>query len=252
MRVCHTIACCLLLAVAGCRTKAQDQPEAAGEPTATAAFVETFDTAELNETRWKVTRENDFQESKVDLVDGRLRMRAATIGTDDKTVKFQGVRSAQPLSLRQPFELSFELDWNNQANGCYLTAGVFLCPTATDGNPADEKDWWKLEYVGVPPGKNARAWVSARRTGGERVLYDEGWPAKQRTGRKIGVQQVTIRWQGDELTVVENGKPLWQTDWKGFGFPTAHLYLQMSSHSNYPPREVFFDEVTVARSSTRR
>jgi hypothetical protein len=225
----------------GCRVHAQ--PPA--DPEALGTLHDDFAAKTLNPGRWRVTRKNDFQESKVDVVNGRLRMRAATIGTDDKTVKFHGVRTARPLSLRQPFVLSFELDWNNQANGCYLTAGVFLCPTATDGNPADEKDWWKLEYVGVPPGKNARAWVSARSRGGERVLYDEGWPAKQKTGRRIGKQAVTIRWRSDKLTVVENGKTLWQTDWKGFGFPTAHLYLQMSSHSNYPAREVFFDEVTV-------
>jgi len=205
-----------------------------------------FSGERLNPDLWRVTRKNDFQESKIDVVDGRLRLRAATIGTDDKTVKFHGVRSAQPVSLRQPFELSFELDWNNQANGCYLTTGIFLCPTATDGNPADEKDWWKLEYVGVPPGKNARAWVSARSKGGERVLYDEGWPTKQRTGRKIGKQAVTIRWQHDRLTIVENEKTLWETDWS-VTWPNAYLYLQMSSHSNYPAREVFFDGVVVRR-----
>ena len=234
-----------LLLASGCavrNVRAQPPPEAQ----ALSTLTESFSAKALDPTVWVVTRKNDFQESKVDLVNGRLRMRAATIGTDDKTVKFHGVRSAQPVSLRQPFELSFELDWNNQANGCYLTAGVFLCPTATDGNPGAEKDWWKLEYIGVPPGKNARAWVSARANGGERVLYDEGWPAKQRIGRKIGEQAVTIRWRSDKLTVVENGKTLWQTDWKSFRFPTAYLFLQMSSHSNYPAREVFFDEVAVA------
>jgi len=233
-----------LLLASGCavrNVRAQPPPEAQ----ALSTLTESFSAKALDPTVWVVTRKNDFQESKVDLVNGRLRMRAATIGTDDKTVKFHGVRSAQPVSLRQPFELSFELDWNNQANGCYLTAGVFLCPTATDGNPGAEKDWWKLEYIGVPPGKNARAWVSARANGGERVLYDEGWPAKQRIGRKIGKQAVTIRWQHDRLTIVENEKTLWETDWS-VTWPNAYLYLQMSSHSNYPAREVFFDEVAVA------
>lgn len=229
----------------GCQTHAQ--PPADAEALRT--FHDDFSGEMLNQDLWRVTRKNDFQVSKVDVVNGRLRLRAATLGTDDKTVKFHGVRTALPVSLRQPFELSFTLDWNNQANGCYLTAGIFLCPTATDGNPADEKDWWKLEYIGVPPGKNGRAWGSTRRNGGERVLYDEGWPAKQRTGRKIGRQKVMVRWQNDELTVVENGETLWQTKWEGFGFPTAYLYLQMSSHSNYPAREVFFDGVVVRRAA---
>jgi hypothetical protein len=215
----------------------------------TGALSEGFGGKSLDKRVWALTKRNDFQESKVDLVNGRLRMRAATLGTDDRTAKFHGVRTVEPVSLRQPFELSFEVDWGNQANGCYLTAGVFLCPTATGGNPGDEKDWWKLEYLGVPPGRNARAWVSAKTRGGERVLYDEGWPVKQKTGRKIGKQRVSIRWQGGKLSVIENGKALWQTDWKSFGFTGAYLYLQMSSHSNYPPREVFFDEVSVRAGS---
>lgn len=102
-------------------------------------------------------------------------------------------------------------------------------------------------YVGVPPGRNARAWVSVRAHGGERVLYDEGWPEKQRTGRKIGRQAVKIRWQGDKLSLLESDRVLWETQWPRFGFPQAYLYLQMSSHSNYPAREVFFDHVQVRK-----
>ena len=52
-----------------------------------------FSGERLNPDLWRVTRKNDFQESKIDVVDGRLRLRAATIGTDDKTVKFHGVRT---------------------------------------------------------------------------------------------------------------------------------------------------------------
>lgn len=244
MKALTAIACLTSLGLFGCGIEeAQAQPPA--EAQAFITLTDPFSGKALDPSVWVVTRKNDFQESRIDLVNGRLRMRAATLGADDKTVKFHGVRTAKPISLRQPFQLSFELDWNEQANGCYLTAGIFLCPTATDGNPGDEKDWWNFEYVGVPPGKNARAWVRVRRKGGQRILYDEGWPTKQRTGRKIGKQAVSIRWQDDRLTVVENGKELWRTDWREFGFSSAHLYLQMSSHSNYPPREVFFDDVSV-------
>jgi len=99
----------------------------------------------------------------------------------------------------------------------------------------------------VPPGKNARAWISRRVNGGKQVLYNEGWPEKQRTGRKIGQQTVKIRWQDDRLRVIENGQVLWEAAWESFGFPQAYLYLQMSSHGNYPARELFFDDVSVAR-----
>ena len=238
-------ACGVICGCAVHSTPAQPPPEAQ----ALNSLDETFSGTALDKDRWIVTRKNDFQESTMDLVDGRLRLRAATIGTDDKTVKYHGVRTATPIRLRQPFQLSFALDWNNQRNGCYLSAGVFLCPTPTDGNPADEKNWWKFEYVGVPPGRNARAAIWLRSKGGLRLLYNEGWPMKQRTGRKVGRQHVILRWQDDKLTVVENGKKLWESEWKSFGFTTAYLYLQMSSHSNYPAREVFFDNVR-AKSGT--
>jgi hypothetical protein len=221
--------------------RAQPPPEAE----AVSQLKETFAGPALDERVWSVTRQNDFQESTIDVVDERLRLRAATIGTADDTVKYHGVRTVQPLRLSQPMELSFVLDWNDQKNGCYLTAGIVLCPTATDGNPEGEKDWFKFEYIGVPPGQNARAWVSVRAHGGERVLYHEGWPEKQRTGRKIGQQTVKIRWKEDTLSLLENDKVLWETEWQRFDFPQAHLYLQMSSHSNYPPREVFFDNISV-------
>ena len=93
---------------------------------------------------------------------------------------------------------------------------------------------------------NLSPWLSVRAQDSDPkgTLYTEGWPDKQRTGRKVGRQAVTIRWQEGRLTVVENGAVLWQTEWPGFAFPAAYLYLQMSSHSNYPPREVFFDDLS--------
>jgi len=62
-------------------------------------------------------------------------------------------------------ELCFDLDWNNQSNGCYLTASLYLCPTVTTGNPGNEKDWLKFEYVGVPPGRNARCVIATKIAG---------------------------------------------------------------------------------------
>ena len=34
-----------------------------------------------------------------------------------------------------------------------LTGSFYLCPAATSGNPENENDWLKFEYIGVPPGK---------------------------------------------------------------------------------------------------
>ncbi len=239
-----TLAVGALLAVWawGCsRGQAETEPDAP-----VARLSDSFDGPRLDPLTWSITRQNDFQESVVEAVDGRLRLRAATIGTRDDTVKYEGVRSIHPVLLKPPTQVSVVLDWNGQKNGCYLTAGLVLCPTATDGNPEDESDWLKVEYVGVPPGKNGRAWLSERRQGGpERSLYDEGWPATQRTGRAIGRQEVTLTWSEGKLTFAEQGQQLWQGRWAAWDAPSAYLYLQLSSHSNYPPREIFFDDVLV-------
>jgi hypothetical protein len=112
------------------------------------AVRDNFSDGTLNPQLWQITREGDFKESVIDAydidptenVDFRLRLRANTIGTRDDTVKFHGVRSLYNVDFSEGKEISFDIDWNNQSNGCYLTASVYLCPTATNGNPREEKD----------------------------------------------------------------------------------------------------------------
>ena len=241
---------CAVTGAAGCGPRAQEK-EGEAQP-ARAQFRDGFSNETLNEAVWKITRQNDFQESTIDVLEGRLRFRAATIGTDDKTVKFHGVRTVEPVVdfSEGPVEVSFELDWNNQANGCYLTAGVYLCPVANDENPRDEENWLKIEYIGVPPGKNGRCLIATKVDKRLRHLFTEGWPKEQRTGRRIGLQKVRLQIDSDSFKVFENGKLLYKHEGHGLTFTKAHLYLQMSSHSNYPPRQVFFDNVSVGRAST--
>jgi hypothetical protein len=200
----------------------------------------------MGNVQWTVTRSGDFKEAAVDIADGRLRLRASTIGTRDDTVKHLGVRTAKALvDISEPVEVVATIDWNNQANGCYLRATIFLCPTETLGTAADEKDWLKFEYVGVPPGKNGRAALSRRTSGNLRHLFTEGWPTEQRKGRPIGKQQVVLKLDATNIEIIENGKTWWGPKPHGLSWRQAYLYLQMSSHSNYPPREMFFDDVAV-------
>ncbi len=206
---------------------------------------ETFDDKALDEKLWRVTRKHDFQDWKVEVADGRLRLMAATIGTRPETVKWLGIATREPLvDLTRPVEIEFELDWNRQRNGCYLTAGLYLCPVETDA-PKEEPDWLKVEYIGVPPGKNGRCEVASRVRGRLRLLYTEGWPLEQRTGRPLGRMRVKLTISNGRLALRENGKLLFELPKLELGFQKARLYLQMSSHSNYPPRTVFFDNVVV-------
>jgi len=199
--------------------------------------------------RWVATRDGDFAEAVTDIVGGRLRVRVGTIGTRDDTVKHLGIRSATAVvDCSSPVEVAAEIDWNNQANGCYLEASLFLCPTSTDTTAANEKDWLRFEYVGVPPGRNARACLSRRQAGNLRFLYTEGWPQpdpKDRVGRPIGRQNVRLRLDRQNIEIIENGKTLWGPEPHGCDFSQAFLYLDVCSHSNYPPRELFFDNVVV-------
>jgi hypothetical protein len=219
-------------------------PEAAPRP----LFEEAFDAPLSFGGKWAATREGDFSDALTDVLDGRLRVRVGTMGTRDDTVKHLGIRSTgQVVDFATPVEIAAEIDWNDQANGCYLQASLFFCPTATDTTASSEPDWLEFEYVGVPPGRNARA-VVARRSGGQlRMLFTEGWPDKQRTGRPIGRQQVVLRLGPETAEVSENGKLLCGPVAHGCAFRQAFLYVEVCSHSNYPPRTIFFDNIAVRR-----
>jgi hypothetical protein len=255
-----------LFFLAACKsiTESTKEPTSMVEPTETAQVTvnalkagisDDFQEGVLSENQWRLTRQNDFRQSIVDVVDVhqgdyRLRLLADTIGTMDDTVKFHGIRSLRKIDFAEGKVISFDLDWNNQANGSYLTAGIYLCPAATDTNPRDEPDWIAVEYVGVPPGKNARLQVASMNRGNLRFLFTEGWPDKQRTGREITNQHLELFIDKNGLKVLENEKELFSTLDYRQDFTQAYLYLQMSSHSNYSSREVYFDNIAVQSASS--
>jgi hypothetical protein len=215
---------------------------------------ETFDAGTLEASRWVRTVDGDFREHVADVADVsphgahdfRLRLRADTRGTRDDTVKFLGVRTVERFAVRDGTRIAIELDWNNQANGSYLSAGLILTPEASGANPLRSRSWLKAEYVGVPPGRNVRLVVVSCIDGRERTLYSEGWPETNRTGRRIGVPELLLVFRGSSFEVWEDGDLLFEAAETPVGFDAAHLHLQLSSHSNYPPREIFFDDIRVA------
>ena len=128
-------------------------------------LADSFDSGQLDTQKWKVTLAHDFSERSTDVVNRaaaglppnyQLRLRAGTLRTDDRTVKFLGVVSAKPVDLRSRKQIEFDFDWNQQGNGSYLTAGILLSPTLTTGSAEEELDWTMFQDVGVPPGRNAR------------------------------------------------------------------------------------------------
>ena len=213
---------------------------------------ENFVEGVLSAQTWQITREGDFKESIIDVydlglsenVDFILRLRMNTIGTRDDTVKFHGVKSIEKVNFSEGKEISFDLDWNNQSNGCYLTGSIYLCPNATDENPRNENDWLKFEYIGVPPGQNARSVIATKIDGKTRLLYTEDWP-ENRTGRQIANQHVKIIIDNKSFKIIENGEEIFASP-HDLSFTSTYIYLQMSSHSNYPSREIYFDNIVVA------
>lgn len=233
------------LAAAGSVRAVADGGASPSEPSP--VLEDDFDQGSLAEDWWVRTAFNDFETEVVDVTGGRLRLACSTIGTDDSTVKYHGVRTAEPVvSTAHTAVVECTLDWNSPPNGCYMQAGLYLSPEASDC-PVTLDDRLEFVYIGVPPGQTARGWLTLRQDGLQpRVLYDEGWP-QDRTGRSIGVQRLTLEISPTRLVLWENGEVLLEAHDSALGWEQAYLYLQQSSHSNYPLRTVFFDEVRVLR-----
>ena len=217
-----------------------------------AVLTETFAQGRLDPGRWALTAEGDFRQWTVDVVevlegtgDFHLSLSADTRGTRDDTITVLGVRSLPLLRLGPEVRISLDLDWNNQVNGSYLAAAIVLSPQATIKSPFKCPDWLKVEYVGVPPGQKARMVIGLKRRGQERTLYNEGWPDSNRVGRTIGLQRLMIVLRDHVLQVWENDKLLYDSQAKVSAFNAAYLYLQMTTHSNYPRRTIYFDNIHV-------
>jgi hypothetical protein len=224
-------------------------------------FQEDFGQGSLDSSRWEVTVDGDFAEVVVDVYDVnpgedhdyRLRLRADTIGTSDP-LKFLGVRSKNKVDLSDGKTIALDLDWNDQTNGCYLTASLYLCPVISD-NPKNEDNWLKFEYTGVPPGRNVRTNIWQKVDGVTKELLTD-WGPRDEQDRPIGrlleagSQRVELLLEENSLRVFENSKEILQLSDYELGFTTSYIYLQMSSGTNYPSREVYFDNITVADSAT--
>lgn len=217
-------------------------------------FFDDFNDPNLNHEKWKITRKGDFKISIIDIFDKgseskrdyRLRLRADTVNTRDDTVKCHGVRCRYQIDLTIPKKISVDLDWNNQTNGCYLTAAIYICPTITTENPQDEENWLRFEYIGVPPGENARCAISTKINNSIRHLYTEGWPGNRR-GRFISYQKIDFFLNDKGFEILENGKNLYGVKSQVLNFSSGYLYLQMTSHSNYPDRDIYFDNIIISR-----
>ena len=54
-----------------------------------------------------------------------------------------------------------------------------------------------------------------------------------------------LRFRNHAVEVWEGDRRVWTSEADALVFGTAYLYLQMSSHSNYPPRAIYFDTIRI-------
>jgi hypothetical protein len=239
-----------LLSVFGCRSVIRHS----------GIFEEDFEKGRLNLSRWEVTQDGDFAEVVVDVVDVdlgedtefRLRLRANTVGTSDP-LKYLGVRGKKRIGLKGSKVIMFDLDWNNQVNGSYLTASFYLCPTKSN-NPKNESDWLKFEYVGVPPGQNVRINIRMKIDGVVYPLHTDWGPRDERSrplGYPLGLSshRISLFLDKGRLRVAQDNEEIYSSSTPNLNFITAYIYLQMSSGTNYPSREVYFDNIRVRSAS---
>ena len=245
---CFLISICfvLLIMLFGCNNAVND----------TTIFEEDFEKGNLDSSRWEITTDGDFTDYTVDVCDVdisekndfRLRLQANTLDTSDP-LKYLGVRSKEALDLNTDMEISFDIDWNDQANGCYLTASLYLCPAISE-NPKNEDDWLKFEYTGVPPGRNVRINIWEKINGAVAPYYTDWGPRDEKdrpVGKYLEPGKHTIKLVISEsyLRVFEDDNEIFFLPDHKLSFTTAYIYFQMSSGTNYPARTVYFDNISI-------
>ena len=86
--------------------------------------------------------------------------------------------------------------------------------------------------------------VDLRSRGRDDTVETEGRPETRREGRRIGAQEIRLRVRRRSIEVREGERLVW-TSPQALSFETGYLYLQMSSHSNYAARSIYFTRVRI-------
>jgi hypothetical protein len=170
-----------------------------------------------HEPAWTRFTEGTVASSTVVCDRNEVRLAADTRGFDDSAVRRIGASAEAPAT-----RVSTTIAWPQVENTCGLTAAVALGDV-------------RVEYVGVPPGRNARRVVTIA----GRTVDAEGWPERNRAGRAIDRVAVAIE-VGDGVRVWEDGALVVEERTTA---PPARASFEISTRCNYPPREVVFSAI---------
>jgi hypothetical protein len=220
-------------------------------PAPLTALTDDFSEESLDPNVWTVVQDGEIHDvvAQTDPTHSQLRLGLGTDGTHGEPLKSVEVRTATPLDLTQPHRIDATVQWPTGETG-YLVAGVVLSPDPpTSGSMLRAPDWLRAEYVGVPPGGNARAAVYAEKAGSIAWLYKDGWPLPSAAGRTIGAVHLTVVLTSQTVEVDEDGQALLPATPYGLDLGHAYLALFVSSRSGFPAREVRFSSLKIEPAS---
>lgn len=172
-----------------------------------------------------------------------LTLALDTRGADPGAVCATGVCTREPLELGSRLTVRATLDWRAPRNACYRSAGLLLTSTPPGADPdgVDGRAVW-LELVGVPPGETARLFAASRKGPWVTPLFTDGWPA-DRKGKPYRRVRLEVELTASDVVVRADGAVLARGQHSLGGRLWLVLYTQ--SHSNYAPRPVVFEAITV-------
>ena len=189
----------------------------------------------------------DENKSAIKTEETGLRMELETYGRRHDEVSVVAVAWKPALDfLTQPQTITLDLEWLEDSNAAYLSAGLAIVPedSPLSGDPRDLPEVTHLSFIGVGPGAWARRELLVQRKGQEIARETEGWPEKQKEGRQLN--QVTVKLVVTDalIRIEEEGRDAVSIS-ANLGFARGRLVLFLASHSNSMRRAVRFRQLRV-------
>ncbi len=217
----------------------------AATPDAPIRLRATF-TEKLDPAIWGSWTHNlDKDKSRLTPGAGGLYVDLETYGRAADEVSVVALAWKQPLDfLAAPHQMTIALDWLEDSNASYLSAGLAILPedAPLTGDPRDLPEVSHVSFIGAGLGAHARRELLVQRRGQEIFRDTEGWPEVGREGRKVGSVELTLTIDGQSMRLEETGREV-VTAPTGLGFARGRLVLFVASHSNSMRRAVRFTKL---------
>jgi len=251
------LACAGLSACGGCPTAevAAPQPETAEAPSQPITELKPVSKSRLDEgfreplgDQWVVWRHQvDPSKSVVTTSPEGLVLDLETYARAHDEVSVAAVAWKPAIDfLSGPQTITLSLDWLEDSNASYLTAGLAIVPEAVklEGDPRDLSEVAHVTFVGAGAGANARREVLVQRHGQEIARDTEGWPEQGREGRPLSKVSLQLVVTDQMIRVEETGREPVSIA-SSVGFARGRLVLFVASHSNSMRRAVRFTQLRV-------